>query len=338
MSHLNQVVKNILSSKSETWLITGVAGFIGSHLLQVLLQQGQTVVGLDNFSTGYRNNLDSVKNLVGSNNWKRFSLIEGDLRDLKTCQKACEKVAVVLHQAALGSVPRSIKDPLATHQSNVDGFLNMLIAARDSGVRSFIYASSSSVYGDHPALPRKENSIGRPLSPYALSKYVDERYAEVFFKSYGFATVGLRYFNVFGSRQNTKGAYAAVIPRWRSEMINGDPVTIFGDGSTSRDFCFIDNVVEANLLAATAQQAQVEGEIFNIAYGERTSLSELFGIMSDLLSRRTGVNEIKPVYAEFRDGDVAHSVADISKAKELLGYCPSVSVRAGLEMLLAESP
>ena len=337
MNHLNQVVENILSSKSETWLITGVAGFIGSHLLQVLLQQGQTVVGLDNFSTGYRNNLDSVKNLVGSNNWKRFSLIEGDLRDLKTCQKACEKVVVVLHQAALGSVPRSIKDPLATHQSNVDGFLNILIAARDAGVRSFIYASSSSVYGDHPALPRKEDSIGRPLSPYALSKYVDECYAEVFFKSYGFATVGLRYFNVFGSRQNTKGAYAAVIPRWRSEMINGDPVTIFGDGSTSRDFCFVDNVVEANLLAATAQQTQVEGEIFNIAFGEQTSLSELFEIRSNLLSRRAGVNKIKPVYAEFRQGDVAHSVADISKAKELLGYCPSVSVRAGLEMLLAEN-
>lgn len=332
MSSANQVINARLADNLETWLITGVAGFIGSHLLEALLAKGQSVIGLDNFSTGTQVNLDAVKNIVTPDQWKQFRFIQGDLRDLKACQQSCSGATIVLHQAALGSVPRSVKDPISTHQSNVDGFLNILVAARDAGVRSFIYASSSAVYGDHHAIPRKEENIGRPLSPYALSKAINEYYAEVFLKSYGFAAIGLRYFNVFGNRQLTTGAYAAVIPRWKSEMMAGAPVTIFGDGTTSRDFCFIDNVVQANLLAATSSDSQLSGQIFNIAYGEQTSLNQLFQIMRELLTgRENAVADMTPIYREFRVGDVAHSLADISKAKELLGYSPSVSVNVGLK-------
>jgi UDP-N-acetylglucosamine 4-epimerase len=323
-----------LKDSPRTWLITGVAGFIGSNLLEKLLKLEQRVVGLDNFSTGHRHNLDEVRRLVTPAQWASFQLIEGDIRSLDDCRKATSPGAAVdyvLHQAALGSVPRSIEDPIATNASNIDGFLNMLVAARDAGVKRLVYAASSSTYGDHPALPKVEDIIGKPLSPYAITKYVNELYADIFARQYGFASVGLRYFNIFGQRQDPNGAYAAVIPKWIASMIGNQPVYINGDGETSRDFCFVDNAVQANLLAATVEDTAATNQIYNVAVGQRTSLNQLYGHLRDGLSAHLdGLDQASPVYQDFRAGDVRHSLADISKAQRLLGYSPSHQVQDGL--------
>lgn len=322
---------NQLKNESGTWLITGCAGFIGSNLLETLLAMDQHVVGLDNFSTGYQHNLDEVKATVSPEQWSRFQFHEGDIRDLETCRHVIKGVKYVLHQAALGSVPRSLKDPLTSNSVNVTGFLNMLVAARDEGVSAFVYAASSSTYGDHEALPKVEDRIGRPLSPYAVTKFVNELYADVFARSYGFGSIGLRYFNVFGKRQDPEGAYAAVIPKWIAAMIHGDDVIINGDGQTSRDFCHIDNVVQANILAAMAQPEGVN-QVYNVAYSARTTLEELFDYLSRALANN-GIDYRKvPVYGDFREGDVRHSQADISKARQLLGYEPMNDIIRGIEV------
>ncbi|MTJ00728.1 MAG: Vi polysaccharide biosynthesis UDP-N-acetylglucosaminuronic acid C-4 epimerase TviC [Marinobacter adhaerens] len=322
-------LQNELVNAPKTWLVTGVAGFIGSNLLEHLLKMNQTVVGLDNFATGYQRNLAEVKDLVSHEQWQRFSFIEGDIRNLKDCQQACEGVDYVLHQAALGSVPRSINDPITTDGTNIGGFLNMLVAARDAGVASFTYAASSSTYGDHPALPKVEENIGKPLSPYAVTKYVNELYADVFAKTYGFNTIGLRYFNVFGKRQDPNGAYAAVIPKWAAGMIQNDDIFINGDGETSRDFCFIENAVQANLLAATAGQS-AKNEVYNVAVGDRTTLNDLFSALQSALAENGKPYEKPPVYRDFRAGDVRHSQADVSKAESKLGYDPEYRIEAGI--------
>ncbi|MDE6735314.1 MAG: Vi polysaccharide biosynthesis UDP-N-acetylglucosaminuronic acid C-4 epimerase TviC [Desulfovibrio sp.] len=325
-------LRNRLAAAPSRWLITGVAGFIGSNLLEQLLGLGQTVTGLDNFLTGYQKNLDMVHASVGDEAWARFTFIEGDIRDLATCRRACEGAAHVLHEAALGSVPRSIDDPLLTNGCNIDGFLNMLVAARDAKVQTFVYAASSSTYGDSPELPKMEDRIGRPLSPYAVTKYVDELYADVFGRCYGFASIGLRYFNVFGQRQDPYGAYAAVIPQWFASLIKGDTVYINGDGETSRDFCYIDNVVEANLLASLAPK-DAQNRIYNVAFGERTTLNELFALIRDEVVRhKPEAGGAEPVHRDFRAGDVRHSLADISRARALLGYDPRYDVREGLTL------
>jgi len=319
-----------LRASPKTWLITGVAGFIGSNLLETLLKLDQHVVGLDNFATGYQRNLSEVQGLVTPAQWRRFQFIEGDIRKLEHCATACTGVDYVLHQAALGSVPRSLADPIATNATNIDGFLNMLLAARNAGVASFTYAASSSTYGDHPALPKVEDAIGKPLSPYAVTKYVNELYADVFARAYGFSTIGLRYFNVFGKRQDPAGAYAAVIPKWTAAMIAGDDVFINGDGETSRDFCFIDNAVQANLLAATATAAEARNQVYNVAVGDRTSLNQLFEALRQALADN-GIDYIgNKVYREFRAGDVRHSQADVNKARRLLGYAPSHDIHQGI--------
>jgi UDP-N-acetylglucosamine 4-epimerase len=317
--------------RPRRWLVTGTAGFIGSHLLETLLTLGEEVVSLDNFATGHRRNLDEVRAAVGEPAWQRHSFLEADICDLPSCREACRGVDLVLHQAALGSVPRSIEDPLRTHATNATGFLNLLVAARDAGVRRFVYAASSSTYGDHPALPKVEGTIGRPLSPYAVTKYVDELYADVFGRCYGMETIGLRYFNVFGARQDPTSAYAAVIPRWANAMLRGEPVVINGDGETTRDFCYVKNVVQANLLAAATTNGQAVNQVYNVAYGERTSLNALFGMLrSRLASSDPGLVVPPPVHGDFRPGDVQHSQADISRAKKLLHYQPSHDVAAGL--------
>lgn len=325
-------LRESLAASPSRWLVTGVAGFIGSNLLEQLLRLGQTVTGLDNFLTGYQKNLDMVREAVGDEAWARFTFIEGDIRDLETCRRACAGVAHVLHEAALGSVPRSIDDPLLTNGCNIDGFLNMLVAARDAKVESFVYAASSSTYGDSPELPKVEDRIGRPLSPYAVTKYVNELYAEVFARCYGFSSIGLRYFNVFGQRQDPSGAYAAVIPQWFASLIKGDTVYINGDGETSRDFCYIDNVVEANLLASLAGR-DAQDHIYNVAFGQRTTLNELFALIRDEVTRhKPRAAAAEPVHRDFRAGDVRHSLADISRARTLLGYAPRYDVREGLTL------
>ena len=320
-----------LPMQPHTWLVTGVAGFIGSHLLETLLGLGQRVVGLDNFATGHRHNLDAVQRAVGEAAWANFNFIEGDIRNLADCQRACTGVDRVLHQAALGSVPRSIADPITTNAANVTGFLNLLVAARDAGVKRFVYAASSSTYGDHPGLPKVEGTIGKPLSPYAVTKYVNELYADVFARCYGLGTIGLRYFNVFGPRQDPDGAYAAVIPKWAAAMLQGEPVIINGDGETSRDFCFVANAVQANLLAAmTADEAAVN-QVYNVAVGDQTTLNGLHQMLAAALAAaRPGLVAAAPEYRGFRAGDVRHSRADIGKAGERLGYRPSHDIRAGL--------
>ncbi|GAB6112378.1 SDR family oxidoreductase [Desulfomicrobium salsuginis] len=313
------------------WLVTGVAGFIGSNLLETLLAHDQEVTGLDNFSTGHRHNLDEVRGSVTPAQWARFRMIEGDIRDPQTCVEACTGAEFVLHQAALGSVPRSITDPLLTNANNITGFLNMLVAARDCGVRRFVYAASSSTYGDHPGLPKVEDVIGKPLSPYAVTKYVNELYADVFLRTYGLDSAGLRYFNVFGKRQDPEGAYAAVIPKWFAGLLRGETVWINGDGETSRDFCFIDNCVQANILAACARNPEVPGKVFNVAYGQRTSLNDLFALIRDeAVKFNPGCADMAPSYRDFRAGDVRHSLADISRSRALLGYDPAYGVREGL--------
>ena len=319
-----------LLQEPRKWLVTGCAGFIGSNLLETLLRHGQTVVGLDNFATGHRHNLDDVRVQVGEQNWARFRFVEGDIRHLDTCRQALEGTQLVLHQAALGSVPRSLADPITSNAVNIDGFLNMLVAARDAGVKAFVYAASSSTYGDHPGLPKVEDRIGRPLSPYAVTKFVNELYADVFARSYGFSSIGLRYFNVFGKRQDPNGAYAAVIPKWIAAMIRGEDVVINGDGETSADFCFIENVVQANILSALAQEQGVN-QVYNVAVNARTSLNQLFDILVRTLADNDVVYAKKPVYRDFRAGDVRHSQADVSKAARLLGYQPTHTILQGLQ-------
>ena len=320
---------NKLKIEPKSWLITGVAGFIGSNILEKLLKLNQRVVGLDNLSTGFKHNLDQVKDLVEPEQWKNFNYIKGDICNLNDCLSACDEVDYVLHQAALGSVPRSIIDPVETNRVNIEGFLNMLLASRDSQVKSFTYAASSSTYGDHPALPKVEENIGKPLSPYAVTKYVNELYASVFSKSYNLKSIGLRYFNVFGPRQNPDGAYAAVVPKWTAAMLSDSDVMIYGDGETSRDFCFVKNVVQANILAATAKDTSKD-EVYNIAFGDRTSLNDLFLSIKLSLSDNGHNYNNKPIYSDFREGDVRHSQADISKVKKLLGYLPSHNISSGI--------
>ena len=320
-----------LQTQPQTWLITGVAGFIGSHLLETLLGLGQRVVGLDNFATGHWHNLDAVRAIVGSAAWARFNFIEGDIRNLADCQRACAGVDRVLHQAALGSVPRSIADPITTNAANVTGFLNMLVAARDAGVKRFVYAASSSTYGDHPALPKVEHTIGKPLSPYAVTKYVNELYADVFGRCYGLGTIGLRYFNVFGPRQDPNGAYAAVVPKWAAAMLSGQPVLINGDGETSRDFCFVANAVQANLLAAMTTDKGAVNQVYNVAVGDQTTLNGLHQMLAvALAAAQPGLVALAPEYRDFRAGDVRHSRADIGKAGDQLGYRPSHDIQSGL--------
>lgn len=323
--------KNAIKTQPAVWVVTGIAGFIGSNLLETLLKLDQRVVGLDNFSTGHQRNLDIVQSAVPAAQWQRFRMIKGDIRDLDICRDACKGAQYVLHHAALGSVPRSIEDPILSNQSNIDGFLNMLLASRDAGVTRFVYAASSSTYGDHPGLPKVEDKIGSPLSPYAVTKYVNELYANVFARCYEFNTIGLRYFNIFGQRQDPDGAYAAVIPRWVASMIKNEPVYVNGDGETSRDFCYIDNTVQANLLAATTTNPEAVNQVYNVAVGERTSLNQLFeGIRQSLAGRFSHLQDFKPSYRDFRAGDVRHSLADISKARHLLGYEPTHRINEGL--------
>lgn len=323
-----------ISTSPKKWLVTGVAGFIGSNLLEALLLAEQWVVGIDNFSTGHKKNLEEVQGLVSVEQWARFTFVEGDIRSLEDCNSVCQGVDYVLHQAALGSVPRSINDPINTNSTNIDGFLNMLVAAKDAGVKSFTYAASSSTYGDHPGLPKVEAIIGKPLSPYAVTKYVNELYADVFSRCYGFNTVGLRYFNVFGKRQDPNGDYAAVIPKWISSMISGENIYVNGDGETSRDFCFIENTVQANLLAATSTYAESLNQIYNVAVGDRTTLNQLFALLAAELSKSGVVCQRSPVYRDFRAGDVKHSQADIGKVKALLGYAPEYSVEQGIAVAM----
>ncbi|WP_416305739.1 SDR family oxidoreductase [Neptunicella sp. SCSIO 80796] len=331
MSRFEQL-KQQLDKQQRKWLVTGVAGFIGSNLLEALLKLNQQVVGLDNFATGHQKNLDEVQGLVSDQQWQNFQMIEGDIRDVETCKNAVSGVQHVLHQAALGSVPRSLNDPATTNEVNISGFLNMLIAAREQQVESFVYAASSSTYGDHPALPKVEENIGNPLSPYAVTKYVNELYADVFARSYGFHATGLRYFNVFGRRQDPDGAYAAVIPKWTAAMTKNDKVAINGDGETSRDFCYIDNVVQANLLASTTLLGG--SEVFNVAVGDRTTLNELFSAIKNALQQQDIDYSAEPVYQDFRAGDVRHSQADIGKAKSLLGYEPQYRIAEGISLTM----
>lgn len=328
-----QKCREQLLAHPKTWLVTGVAGFIGSNLLEDLLLLNQKVVGLDNFSTGYQHNLDEVQTLVTPEQWSRFSFIKGDIRNLVDCQRACIGVDYVLHEAALGSVPRSIENPIATNETNISGFLNMLVASRDAGVTRFVYAASSSTYGDHPALPKVEEQIGNPLSPYAVTKYVNELYAQVFARTYGLQSIGLRYFNVFGPRQDPNGAYAAVIPKWIGSMMIGDNIFINGNGETSRDFCFIENVKQINLLAAITDNREAINQIYNVAVGYQTTLNELYRAIKQRLSQDILVSKnSEPIYREFRLGDVRHSLADINKAKNLLGYMPAFKVEDGLNI------
>lgn len=337
MTRYEQIKTELLISP-KTWLVTGVAGFIGSNLLEHLLKLNQKVVGLDNFATGHQHNLDEVKGLVTAEQWQGFNFIEGDIRNYQDCETALsnkgEGVDYVLHQAALGSVPRSIADPLTTNAANITGFLNMLQAAKEAKVKSFTYAASSSTYGDHPALPKVEENIGNPLSPYAVTKYVNELYAGVYAKTYDFKTIGLRYFNVFGQRQDPNGAYAAVIPKWTADMIKGEDVFINGDGETSRDFCFIENTVQMNILAATAND-EAKDNVYNVAVGDRTTLNELYSSIQSALNKQGVKVNGKLVFQDFRAGDVRHSQADISKAQKNLGYQASFNISSGISIAMA---
>ena len=332
MTRYEQIKAELLASP-KTWLVTGVAGFIGSNLLEHLLKLNQKVVGLDNFATGHQHNLDEVQGLVTQEQWQGFNFIKGDIRNYEDCEKAISNnsnnVDYVLHQAALGSVPRSIADPLTTNAANITGFLNMLQAAKEANVKSFTYAASSSTYGDHPALPKVEENIGNPLSPYAVTKHVNELYASVYAKTYGFKTIGLRYFNVFGQRQDPNGAYAAVIPRWTADMIKGEDVFINGDGETSRDFCFIENTVQMNILSATAQD-EAKDCVYNVALGDRTTLNDLYKAIQSALKECNIKTTQEPIYRNFREGDVRHSQADVSKAIKNLGYAPEYKILQGI--------
>lgn len=319
-----------LLATPRRWTITGVAGFIGSHLLETLLSLNQEVVGLDNFATGHRHNLEDVRAQVSGEQWNRFTFIEGDIRSMADCERACSGSSMVLHQAALGSVPRSLEDPVLTNATNISGFLNMLTAARDARVERFVYAASSSTYGDHPALPKVEEKIGKPLSPYAVTKYVNELYADVFATAYNTHSIGLRYFNVFGPRQDPEGAYAAVIPKWIVALQKGEAVKINGDGKTSRDFCYVENVVQANILAATTAAPEAINQVYNVALGDRTTLIELYDLIQYNLALCGIDNGLRPIFQAFLPGDVRHSQADIGKAQRLLGYSPSARVKESI--------
>ena len=328
-------LQEYLKNNQTTWLISGVAGFIGSNLLEKLLVLNQKVVGLDSFDTGYKKNLDEAildaNEIVGKDVSKNFKFIKGDIKSFNDCKQACYGVDYVLHQAALGSVPRSIEDPISTNEANIDGFINMLVASKDSKVKRFVYAASSSSYGDNADLPKVENMIGNPLSPYAVTKLVNEHYASVFAKNYDFKTIGLRYFNIFGKRQDPNGAYAAVIPKWISSILNKESVYINGDGETSRDFCYIDNAVQANILAAMTENSEATDQVYNVALNDRTSLNELYKMIEDILIKNVkGLEKKEPIYRDFRPGDVRHSQASIDKAKELLGYEPLFRIFEGL--------
>ncbi|HSU55530.1 MAG TPA: SDR family oxidoreductase [Candidatus Dormibacteraeota bacterium] len=328
-------LKTSLRAHPKTWVVTGVAGFIGSHLLERLLELGQKVRGLDNFETGHAANLEEVRTIIGEEKWSNFRMTEDDICDPAACAGVCEGADYVLHEAALGSVPRSIAEPLASHDSNVTGFVNMLLAARDAKVQRFVFASSSAVYGDSPELPKVEGKTGRLLSPYAATKAMNEMYADVFARCYRLSFVGLRYFNVFGLRQDPEGAYAAVIPKWIAALLDNQPVQINGDGETSRDFCFVENVVQANLLAATTNNSDAINQCYNIAVGERTTLNELFELLkSNLQPFEPAIAGRKAIYQDFRAGDVRHSLADISKARRLLGYEPQFNIKQGLELAM----
>lgn len=324
-----------LSASPRTWLVTGAAGFIGSNVLEALLKLNQRVVGLDNFATGSRKNLEQVKAAVSADQWALFRLVDDDIAEPAACRTACHAVDHVIHLAALGSVPFSMENPLASHRANVTGSLQVFLAAREAKVKSFVYASSSAVYGDEPQLPKLEERIGLPLSPYGATKWMDEIYAGVFARAYGFPSIGLRYFNVFGARQDPNGAYAAVIPKWVAALLRRQPVYVNGDGETSRDFCYVENVVQVNLLAATTANAEALNQIYNVAVGERTTLNELFDLLKSGLRRRNpDMPDAKPIYRDFRQGDVRHSLADIGKARRLLGYEPTHRIGEGLELAL----
>lgn len=330
MTRYREVQEQLRKHQSH-WLVTGAAGFIGSNLVESLLRLGQKVTGLDNLATGHLHNLTQIEQLVGPDAWRNFRFIKGDIESAEDCANACEGVDYVLHEAALGSVSRSIEDPIRTNASNITGFLNMLVAARDAKVKRFVYAASSSTYGDHPALPKVESQIGKPLSPYAVTKYVNELYADVFARTYGMESIGLRYFNVFGPRQDPNGSYAAVIPHWIAALMKNEVVAINGDGETSRDFCFIENVIQANLLAALAEGPDAVNQVYNVALGDRTTLNELYQSMRAVLSETySHAATHQPQYRDFRRGDVRHSQADISKAKTLLGFEPTHRINEGL--------
>lgn len=329
MSRYEEIKKQLILDP-KVWLVTGVAGFIGSNLLETLLKLNQTVVGIDNFATGYKKNLDEVQNSVETEQWSRFTFVMGDITDHTICKNAVTGVDYVLHQAALGSVPRSISDPIKTNTTNISGFLNILHAAKEERVKSFTYAASSSTYGDHPSLPKVEENIGMPLSPYAITKYVNELYAGVYARTYGFKSIGLRYFNVFGKRQDPNGTYAAVIPKWILSMINNDHVFINGDGETSRDFCYIENVIKINILAATAEESSKDN-VYNAAVGERTTLNQLFELIKQTLNELGCNYSSSPTFKEFRQGDVRHSLANINKSNKMLGYIPSHNIKDGIE-------
>lgn len=335
MKNIEQVRAH-LETRPYRWLVTGAAGFIGSNLVQALLELDQDVVGLDNFATGFRHNFAQIEAAVGAARWARFKFLEGDIRKIEDCRAACDGVNFVLHHAALGSVSRSIEDPITTNAANVTGFLNMIVASRDAGVKRIVYAASSSTYGDHPALPKVEAVIGKPLSPYAVTKYVNELYADVFGRCYGIESIGLRYFNIFGPRQDPFGAYAAVIPQWVAALIRNQTLKINGDGETSRDFCYIANVIQANLLAALTDNPEAVNQVYNIALNDRTTLNHLYESMKALLREQfPHVAAHQAVYADFRAGDVRHSQADISKAQTLLGYAPTHRIDAGLKEAMA---
>lgn len=328
-------LQEYLKNNQTTWLITGVAGFIGSNLLEKLLVLNQKVIGLDSFETGYQKNIDEAildaNEIAGKDVSKNFKFIKGDIKSFNDCTQACQGVDYVLHQAALGSVPRSIEDPISTNEANIDGFINMLVASKDSKVKRFVYAASSSSYGDNVDLPKVENMIGNPLSPYAVTKLVNEHYASVFAKNYDFKTIGLRYFNIFGKRQDPNGAYAAVIPKWISSILNKESVYINGDGETSRDFCYIDNAVQTNILAALTKKSEATDQVYNVALNDRTSLNELYRMIEDsLIKNVNGLEKKEPIYRDFRPGDVRHSQASIDKAKELLNYEPQFRIAEGL--------
>jgi len=334
MTAYEQLVRD-LPSDPRTWMITGVAGFIGSNLLETLLRLDQNVIGIDNFATGFQRNLDQVAEAVSPEQWERFRFIKGDITDRDDCLEACEGAEIVLHQAAINSAPRSIDDPWNSHRVNVNGFVTLHLAARDAGVKRFVYASSSTVYGDLARLPKVEENIGRPLSPYGATKQMGEQYAYIFSKTYGFPSIGLRYFNVFGARQTFEGGYAAVIPTWITSMLRGQPVYVNGDGSTSRDFCYIDNAVQANLLAGTTEDPEALNEAYNVAVGDRTTLEQLFQMLkAGLKEREPALPDVEPVYRDFRAGDVPHSLADISKARRLLGYSPTHRISDGIDAAL----
>lgn len=335
MSSTYEILKTQIKQSPKTWLITGVAGFIGSNLAETLLKLDQTVIGLDNFSTGKKSNLKDFESKLTPEQNKNFHFIEGDILDLSLCQKICHNIDYVLHQAALGSVPRSLEDPITTNQVNISGTLNMLVAARDQKIKRFVYAASSSTYGDHPDLPKVEEKIGKPLSPYAITKYVNELYADVFSKSYDLQTIGLRYFNVFGKRQDPNGAYAAVIPKWIAAMIKNQKVTIYGNGTTSRDFCYVENAVQSNLLAALTTNSNAINTVYNVAVGQQTSLNELFELLRTKLSPYfPHLQDFKPSYSDFRRGDILHSLANINKAKKLLGYSDPINISDGIDNAL----